>query len=137
MKKILLPFVFLFSLTAISQVETTEADIDTLTVDFRVISISGDIAKIMTSNFSKNYEVSVRPEINPFGYILEVDREYTISLERDKNQVYALHTRGQTGTVPGRMLWFAVSKNQLARDMREMKEFTEEPPGYDRSPRYH
>ncbi|MDT0689378.1 hypothetical protein RM549_06245 [Salegentibacter sp. F188] len=114
-----------------------ETDIDTITTLFRVVFINGESAKITSSAGGKNFKISVNPEINPFGYVLAVDREYTISIEVDKNLMYDLQTRGQTGTVEARMLWFAVSKYQLGRDVRQMQEYMEEEPGYDRSPRHH
>ena len=99
-------------------------DIDTLTIDFVVLNINGNKAQIMTSRFAKKYEVSVTPEINPFGYELAVDREYTIALERDKNLVYQYQTRGQTRTLPARMIWFAPSELQLKRDKMLMQRLT-------------
>lgn len=143
----LLLVVFLIALTTSAQAPKgmvkidmpteKEAKIDTLTVDFRVVSINGDTARIMTLNAARFYDVDVTPELNPFGYVLEIEREYKIALEVDRNLIYDKQTRGQTGIVPARMLWFTVSGNQLGKDMRLLKEYIERPSGYDASPRYH
>tara|TARA_R100000789_G_C3013915_1_gene151974 strand:+ start:231 stop:812 length:582 start_codon:yes stop_codon:yes gene_type:complete len=117
-------------------VPLSEPQIDTLTTNFRVVDLSGDSAKIMTTHGSRFYVASATPEINPFGYVLEVEREFTISIEVDKNLIYQKQTRGQTGIVPARIIWFTVSPDQLKRDQLQIKRYLEEEPGYDRSPRY-
>lgn len=114
----------------------SEPQIDTLTTNFRVVDISGDSAKIMTTHGSRFYVASATPEINPFGYVLEVEREFTIAIEVDKDLIYQKQTRGQTGIVPARIIWFTVSPDQLKRDQLQIKKYLEEEPGYDRSPRY-
>jgi len=138
MKKLFtLAFLLAFSLTNFAQEPPEpEQDLDTLTVDFHVLNISGDTAQIMTSNRNYKYKISVTPEFNPFGYTLQVDREYTIALERDMNQVREFQTRGQTRTLEARMIWFTVSDRQLKKDQVQLTRFIEDEPGYDRSPRY-
>ena len=138
MKKLFTIIFFLaFSITALAQDRPQQAPaLDTITVEFQVLNISGDKAQIMSTQMNKKYEVSVSPELNPFGYILEKDREYTICLERDMNLVYQYQTRGQTVTLPARMIWFTVSTTQLKKDQRQLAKYIEEEPGYDRSPRY-
>ncbi|TQI71817.1 hypothetical protein JM79_2766 [Gramella sp. Hel_I_59] len=138
MKKLFtLAFLLAFSLTTFAQEPPDKAvDLDTVTIDFQVTDISGDVAKIISTSLGKKYEVPATPEYNPFGYVLEVDREYTICLERDMNLVYKYQTRGQTKTLPARMIWFTVSDAQLKKDQVQLSRFISEPPGYDRSPRY-
>jgi len=138
MKKLFtLAFLFAFSLTNFAQEPPDNAvDLDTVTINFQVIDISGDAAKIISTSLGKKYEVPATPEYNPFGYVLEVDREYTICLERDMNLVREFQTRGQTKTLPARMIWFTVSDAQLKKDQTQLTKFINEPPGYDRSPRY-
>lgn len=126
----------LFSVTVLAQSETPEPAIDTITTNFRVVAINGDVARIMTSHSGKFFDVPVQAEYNPFNYELAPDREYRICFEVDRNKIYDKQTRGQTGVVPARMIWFVVSQNQLHRDQVQLKRFIEEEPGYDRSPRY-
>lgn len=113
-----------------------EPVIDTITTDFRVVTINGDVARIMTSHGGRFYDVPVQAEYNPFNYELAPDREYKICFEVDRNEIYDKQTRGQTGVVSARMIWFTVSQDQLHRDHVQLKRFIEEEPGYDMSPRY-
>lgn len=141
-------FLLAFSLTAFpqsdhsrldsfnSEYSEADPDLDTITIDFQVLNIAGNKAQIMSTQMNKKYEISVTPELNPFGYVLEKDREYTICLERDMNLVYKYQTRGQTVTLPARMIWFTVSTAQLKKDQRQLLQYIKEEPGYDRSPRY-
>jgi len=93
MKKLFIIAVLLLTAFTTTAQESVEPKIDTVTINFEVISISSNKAKIVTSRYGKKYEVPVTPEYNPFGYVLEVDREYTICLERDMNEVYEFQTR--------------------------------------------
>lgn len=145
MRKILIAALFLVFAAATAQKAPkgmvkidmpVEAKIDTITTDFRVVSIVGETARIMTTNAARFYDVPVTPELNPFGYVLEIEREYRVALEVDRNLIYDKQTRGQTGIVPARMIYFTVSGNQLGKDMRMLKEHIEAPAGYDVSPRY-
>jgi hypothetical protein len=137
MKKLFFLLFFVFTLTAFAQEEPeTVPELDSITTNFRVVDLSGDSAQIMTSHGGRFYLASATPEINPFDYVLEVEREFTISIEVDKNLIYQKQTRGQTGVVPARILWFTVSPDQLKRDQIQLKKYLEEEPGYDRSPRY-
>ena len=63
--------------------------------------------------------------INPFGYVLSPDRTYRIRIERDMNLVEEFQTRGQTRTLPARMIWFAPTSQQLIKDKMEMSKATE------------
>ncbi|MFV8280564.1 hypothetical protein ACNKXS_03415 [Christiangramia marina] len=118
-----------------SEYKEAESDLDTLIVDFHVLNISGDTAQIMTSNRHYKYRVSIIPMLNPFGYTLQPDRQYTIALERNKQDVYEFQTRGQTRTLEARIIWFTVSEAQLRKDRLWLTRFIQEEPGYDRSPR--
>lgn len=129
-------FLVAFSLAAFAQDKPETPVIDSITTNFRVVDLEGETAKIMTSRGGRFYQVSANPELNPFGYILEAEREFTICIEVDKNLIFRKQTRGQTGIVPARIIWFTVSPPQLQRDMLMLKRFIEEEPGYDRSPRY-
>jgi len=126
MKRLLLLFALVSSSVIIGQTEDPEptSKLDTLTIDFQVLSIHGNTAQIM-AGFNKKYEVNVVPEINPFGYVLSPDRTYRIRIERDMNLVEEFQTRGQTRTLPARMIWFAPTSQQLIKDKMEMSKATE------------
>ena len=125
MKRLLLLMALLATSVIFSQEEShTVANLDTLTVDFQVLSVHGNTAQIMTG-FNKKYVVNVTPEVNPFGYVLAPDRQYTMRIERDMNQVKEFQTRGQTRTLPARMIWFAPTSQQLIKDKMEMSKATE------------
>ena len=67
MKRLLLLFALVSSSVIFGQTEDPEhtSKLDTLTIDFQVLSIHGNTAQIM-AGFNKKYEVNVIPEINPF-----------------------------------------------------------------------
>lgn len=137
--KTMITFVALLfiSTIAVAQKEVKEPVIDTITTEFRVVQITGDVARIMTLHAGRFFDVPVTPELNPFNYVLESEREFKICIEVDRNLIYDKQTRGQTGVVPARIIWFTVSQNQLHRDGVQLERFINEPVGYDASPRYH
>lgn len=98
--------------------EYKEPKLDTTVLTVQVLNIFGNTAQIIKSG--RKYNVSINPEINPFGYIIEADREYTVYLERDMNMVYEFQSRGQTRTIPARIIWFTPSADQLKRDQMDL-----------------